>query len=134
MQCLVHAWSSIKYDSTSQSQPLMKRDRQSAQSSYTYEATFAAGSIGINLQTTRSGFGTFFFDILTNLTSNRDCAKGTYVDSFHRSTDNSLLPAELSGYIKLGFETLLCLVTCFTKKRFRTEMLCSKLMAMMSHR
>ena len=61
----------------------MKRVKREAENSYTYEATFAAGSIGINLQTTRSGFG-------------------TYVDSFHRAPDNSLLPAELSGYIKLG--------------------------------
>jgi hypothetical protein len=62
----------------------MMRDKRGAESSYTYEATFAAGPIGINLQTTRAGLG-------------------TYVDSFHRvSSDDSLLPAELSGYIKLG--------------------------------
>ena len=37
----------------------MHEDVLSAASSYSYEATFAAGSIGINLQATRSGFGTF---------------------------------------------------------------------------
>lgn len=36
----------------------MKRDKGSSESSYNFEATFAAGSIGINLQTTRSGIGT----------------------------------------------------------------------------
>ena len=36
----------------------MMRDKlDSENSSYTYEATFAAGSIGINLQPTRSGLG-----------------------------------------------------------------------------
>ena len=51
--------------------------------SYTYEATFGAGSIGINLQTTRTGFG-------------------SYVDSFRPGEGGTQLPAEMSGYIKLG--------------------------------
>lgn len=51
--------------------------------SFTYEVTFGVGTIGINLQNTRSG-------------------KGVYVDTFYRPYEGAILPAEQCGYIKLG--------------------------------
>ena len=71
-------------------------------SSYSYEVTFGTGTLGINLQATRSGKGaicslpTEYFPLIF--------LSGAYVDSFHRPADNSMLPAEGSGYIKLGYD------------------------------
>ena len=82
----------------------MITDNPDEDATYTYEATFAAGSIGINLQTTRSGFGLYLFCHQRDINSHINVyVIGTYVDSFHRLSDGHLLPAELSGYIKLGF-------------------------------
>ena len=50
---------------------------------YTYDVTFGVGSLGLNLQSSRGG-------------------TGAYVDSFYRPAKNTKLPAEDSGYIKLG--------------------------------
>lgn len=37
---------------------------------------------------------------------------GVYVDSFHRPPDNTILPAEQSGYIKLGYGLFLRINIC----------------------
>lgn len=48
---------------------------------------------------------------------------GTYVDSFHRAADSSLLPAELSGYIKLG-SVRHELLRRFSKLQLSSRILC----------
>jgi hypothetical protein len=81
-------------------------------SSYTYEVTFGAGSLGINLQTTKSKKGapplthslthSYLQSLIHSLTHLFAMCIGAYVDTFFRPKNNSILPAEQSGYITLG--------------------------------
>ena len=70
---------------------------------HSYEVTFGPGTLGINLQATRAGFGNNFLTRLKydNFTQKKK-NPGGYVDTFYRPADGSILAAEQNGVIKRG--------------------------------